>query len=66
MFAADSQANIAIGTVNPMTQDELRRAALDGTIANLVDWKAVKTGDFFYSPARTVHAIGPDLTLVVV
>jgi len=31
-----------------------------------VDWKAVKDGDVFYSPAGTVHAIGPGLTLVEV
>ncbi|AKH18870.1 class I mannose-6-phosphate isomerase [Sphingomonas sanxanigenens] len=66
VLAAEPRATIAIGTMAPMTQDELRRAALDGTIEKLVDWKAVKTGDVYYSPARTVHAIGPGLTLVEV
>ncbi|WP_371420247.1 class I mannose-6-phosphate isomerase [Tardiphaga sp.] len=66
ILAAEPRATIAIGTVIPMTQDELRRAALDGTIEDLVDWKAVKAGDVYYSPARTVHAIGPGLTLVEV
>ncbi|CAH0498999.1 class I mannose-6-phosphate isomerase [Novosphingobium sp. CECT 9465] len=66
VLAAEPRATIAIGTVIPMTQDELRRAALDGTIEDLVDWKAVEAGDVYYSPARTVHAIGPGLTLVEV
>lgn len=66
ILAAEPRATIAIGTVIPMTQEELRRAALDGTIEDLVDWKTVKAGDVYYSPARTVHAIGPGLTLVEV
>ena len=66
VLAADPHATIAIGTVAAMTRDELRRAALDGTIENLVDWKPVKAGDFYYSPAGTIHAIGPGLTLVEV
>ena len=49
-----------------MTQDELRAAALDGSIEHKMDWRAVKAGDVFYSPAGTVHAIGPGLTLVEV
>lgn len=66
VLAAEPRATIAIGMVTAMTQAELRRAALDGTIEKLVNWKAVKTGDVYYSPARTVHAIGPGLTLVEV
>lgn len=64
ILAAEPHACIAIGTIEVMTREELRAAALDGTIETLVDWKAVKAGDVFYSPAGTVHAIGPGLTLV--
>ena len=39
---------------------------MDGPIEDLVDWKAVKAGDVYYSPARTVHAIVPGLMLVEV
>lgn len=66
ILAAEPQATIAIGTLKPLTRDELRAAALDGSIEGLMDWKAVKAGDSFYSPAGTVHAIGPGLTLVEV
>jgi mannose-6-phosphate isomerase len=31
-----------------------------------LDWKPVKTGDFFYIPAGTIHAIGPGIQLVEV
>lgn len=64
ILAADSQATIAIGTLAPMTSEELRASALDGTIEDKMDWKAVKAGDTFYSAAGTVHAIGPGLTVI--
>jgi mannose-6-phosphate isomerase len=66
VLAAEPHASIAIGMLEPITREELRAAALDGSIELLVDWKAVKEGDVFYSPAGTVHAIGPGLTLVEV
>lgn len=66
ILAAEPHASIAIGTLNPMTKDELRQASLDGSIETLLDWKAVKKDDSFYTSAGTVHAIGPGLTLVEV
>jgi mannose-6-phosphate isomerase len=63
---AEPHATIAIGTLEVMTPDELRAAALDGTIEGKVDWKAVRAGDFYYTPAGTIHAIGPGLTVVEV
>lgn len=64
ILSADPHATIAIGTRAPMTKDELRAAAEDGTIEDLVDWKPVRADEFWYSPAGTVHAIGPGLVLV--
>ena len=64
ILAAEPHATIAIGTLQAMSRDALRAAALDGTIEDKVDWKSVRTNDFYYSPAGTVHAIGPGLTLV--
>lgn len=66
ILAAEPHASIAIGTREVMSQDALRAAALDGSIEQRMDWKAVKADDVFYSPAGTVHAIGPGLTLVEV
>lgn len=61
---AEPGATLGIGTVEPLSADALRAAALDGSIEALMDWKYVSAGDFFYIPAGTVHAIGPGLTLV--
>ena len=66
VLAAEPHAVIGIGMREVMTRDELRAAALDGSIEDKLFWKAVKAGDVFYSPAGTVHAIGPGLTLVEV
>jgi mannose-6-phosphate isomerase len=63
---AEPHASIAIGTLSVMTSDELRAASLDGSIEEKLDWKAVKPNDSYYTPAGTVHAIGPGLTLIEV
>lgn len=66
VLAAEPHAMIGIGMREVMSRDALRAAALDGSIEDKLFWKAVKAGDVFYSPAGTVHAIGPGLTLVEV
>ena len=39
-------------------------AALDGSIEELVDWRPVKAGEFYYVPAGTIHAIGAGISLL--
>ena len=66
ILAAEPGPTIAPGTKAPVDRAELRAAALDGSIEELLDWKPVKAGDFFYVPSGTVHAIGAGLTLIEV
>lgn len=61
---AEPGAVLGIGTRVPLDAEALRAAALDGSIAALVDWKPVARGDFFYIPAGTVHAIGAGVSLI--
>lgn len=61
---AEPDSTIALGTHEPVDADTLRAAALDGSIEQLLDWKPVKAGDFFYAPSGTVHAIGAGITLI--
>ena len=63
---AEPGATLGIGTTGTLSGEELRTAALDGSIEGLVDWKPVQAGSFFYIPAGTVHAIGGGVTLVEV
>lgn len=66
VLAAEPDATIALGLHQTVTHDELRAAALDGSIESLVDWRPVKAGDVIYSPAGTIHAIGAGLTIIEV
>lgn len=66
IVAADPGATIALGTVRPVSRDELRAAALDGSIESLMHWRPVKAGDVIYSSAGTIHAIGAGITLIEV
>lgn len=63
---AEPDAVLGIGTMRPLDSEELRAASLSGEIEQLMDWKPVKAGDYFYIPAGTVHAIGAGITLVEV
>ncbi|MGI8944218.1 MAG: class I mannose-6-phosphate isomerase [Qipengyuania sp.] len=63
---AQPDASLAIGFDAPIGAAAMRRAALDGSIEDLLTWHKVQAGDFFYLPANTVHAIGPGLALVEV
>jgi mannose-6-phosphate isomerase len=63
---AEPDSTIALGTREPVDRETLRKAALDGSIEGLLDWKPVKAGDFFYSASGTIHAIGAGITLVEV
>ena len=63
---AEPDARLGIGLTRELTPDELRAAAIDGSIEELMDWKPVTAGSFYYIPAGTVHAIGGGVTLVEV
>jgi len=63
---AEPEATIGIGLTAPVSRDELRAAALDGRIADMLDWRPATAGDVYYSPAGTVHALGPGLSLIEV
>lgn len=63
---AQPGAHVGIGLVRDATTAELRSAALDGSIEQLIDWRPVRRGDVLYNPAGTIHAIGPGLIVAEV
>ncbi|HEX8668373.1 MAG TPA: class I mannose-6-phosphate isomerase [Allosphingosinicella sp.] len=63
---AEPGATLGIGLTREVDRETLRAAALDGSIEELMDWKPVRAGDFFYVPAGTVHAIGGGISLIEV
>jgi mannose-6-phosphate isomerase len=66
ILEAEPGATIGLGLRKRASRQALRAAALDGSIEQLVDWRPVEAGDVLYSPAGTVHAIGPGLKLIEV
>ena len=66
ILATDDGAEIGLGLREPVSREKLRDAALDGSIVDLVDWRPTAAGDFLYSPAGTIHALGAGLTLIEV
>ena len=63
---AQEGSSLGLGLHSAVSADELRNAAVDGSIEHLMDWKRVAAGDFFYVPAGTIHAIGAGITLLEV
>lgn len=62
--AAEPGARLGIGFRETITAAAIRAAALDGSIERLLAWHEVRSGDFFYIPAGTVHAIGGGISLI--
>jgi mannose-6-phosphate isomerase len=60
---AEPGATIGLGLVRETGADELRAAALDGSIEQLLEWRPITGGDFFLVPAGTIHAIGAGISL---
>jgi mannose-6-phosphate isomerase len=61
---ADPDSVLGLGLTREVAKDELRQAALDGSIEQLIDWRPVAVGDFIFVPAGTVHAIGAGVSLL--
>jgi mannose-6-phosphate isomerase len=63
VLSAAPEAKVALGLKRRMTPQQLSAAVDDGSIADLVEWKAVSPGDVIYVPAGTIHAIGAGLVI---
>lgn len=66
ILEAEPGATLGIGLNRLINEAELRAAALDGRLETLIDWKPVSAGNFYYIPARTIHAIGGGIKLIEV
>jgi mannose-6-phosphate isomerase len=63
VLAAEPGAKIAAGFRQPVTEEQMRAAAISGEIMDLLEWFDASKGDTFFIPAGTVHAIGTGLTI---
>ena len=60
---AEPEAEIVLGWTRDTSRDEYERRVADGTLGELLRRVPVKTGDAFYLPSGTLHAIGPGIVV---
>jgi len=63
ILATDPSASLALGFNQPVTDAQVRAAAMDGSIEKLLGWYEPKVGETYFAPAGVVHAIGAGLVL---
>jgi mannose-6-phosphate isomerase len=66
ILRAGPGAQVALGFDGEVTKEQVRAAALDGSIVDLLRWYDARPGDTFFTPSGTVHAIGAGVALVEV
>ncbi|HXZ26982.1 MAG TPA: type I phosphomannose isomerase catalytic subunit [Terriglobales bacterium] len=64
VLAAKPGAKIGLGLKPGVTRAGFEQAIQDGKADDLLHWVEVHRGEMIYSPAGTVHAIGPGMLLV--
>jgi len=63
VLSAAPEAKVALGLKRRVSPEQLRRAIDDGSISDLVVWRAVHPGDTIFVAAGTIHAIGAGLVI---
>jgi mannose-6-phosphate isomerase len=61
---AEPGSTLGVGLKRKADKEELRAAAVDGSIEELIDWRPVAAGDFIFVPSGTIHAIGAGISLL--
>lgn len=64
ILSALPNARIALGLKRRVSPSELRAAVESGSIADLVQWRCVKSGEAILVSAGTIHAIGSGIVVV--
>ncbi len=63
VLAADPGASLYVGFNRTVTRDEYLDAVSNGTLPSLLREEKVRSGDSFFIPAGTIHAIGKGLLI---
>ncbi len=66
VLSARPDAQVALGLKIALSTAQFQAAIMDGSIADLVDWRPVAQDDHILVPAGTVHAIGAGLVIAEV
>ena len=60
---AEEGSGLYMGLERECDKDEFARAVADGTVEELLSFKAVKPGDVYFIPSGTIHAIGSGVVI---
>lgn len=63
ILRAEPRAKLGLGLNREVSAAQLKAAALDGSIVDLLNWIPVVPGQTFFVPAGTVHAVGAGIAL---
>ena len=63
VLSATPEATVALGLKQRLTISQLRKAAEDGSVSELVAWQGVSVGDVILVQAGTIHAVGAGLVI---
>ncbi len=63
ILEAAEGAGLYLGFERETNADEVKRAAEDGSVENLLHFQPVKSGEVYFIPPGTVHAIGAGVML---
>lgn len=63
ILSAKPDTQIGVGLKHRITPQQLRASIKDGSIVDLVEWRAVAKGDVVFIPAGTIHALGAGVVL---
>jgi mannose-6-phosphate isomerase len=63
ILSAEPGAQVAVGLKKAVTEQDLREAISDGSIAEQIAWRDVRPNDVIFVPAGTIHAIGAGLVI---
>ncbi|MCI2111168.1 MAG: class I mannose-6-phosphate isomerase [Bacilli bacterium] len=64
VIEAEEGAGLYVGFKRKTSAEEVRQAVSDGSIVGLLNFCPVKTGEVYFIPSGTVHAIGKGITLI--
>jgi mannose-6-phosphate isomerase len=64
ILSALPNARVALGLKRRVSPTELRTLIEAGSIAELIQWRSVKAGDFIFVSAGTIHTVGAGLVMV--
>jgi mannose-6-phosphate isomerase len=63
VLSAAPEAKVALGLSRRITPQQLREAIVDGSIPDLIVWRAVSANDVIFVPGGTIHTIGAGLVI---